>query len=210
MIDINSLKFIPLDLPYVYCDPKNIKDYMDHNSTRTEYEWTEKVQHPWNHVIVRAPTIRDRSKRIPGSGWRPDFKELFPEVVEAVEQLPYEKITYVYILEQCIEVPPHFDYTGRCSDSLLEPASYRISLLMEDQETFYICDDKECTSHRYPVFPKSTNTWAFSNKETMHGSLMPAKGKRKILLSIGHGTLDKAKHFELINQSILKYQKYIF
>jgi hypothetical protein len=209
MTNINDLKFLPLDLPYVTCDAEKIKNFMDLNSTRINYSWTEKVQQPWNHVIVRSPKFKDNTAQIPGSGWREDFKIEFPEVVNAVERLPYLKILYVYLFEQCIEVAPHFDHLGKNLNVDLEPASYRINLLMEDQQAFYICNDIECSSFTHPQFPLYTNTWVFSNKETMHGSIMPENGKRKILLIIGSGVLDESLHLELLKKSFIKYQNFI-
>jgi len=208
MIKINDLKFLPLDLPYVKCDPNKIKKFMDANSTRTNYSWTEKVDQPWNHVIVRSPKFRDKEIQIPGSGWLKDFRLEFPEVVDAVENLPFLKISFVYLFEQCIEVRPHFDHLGKNPNTFLEPASYRINLLMEDERAFYICNDKKCTSFTHPQFPRDTNTWTFSNKDVMHGSLIPETGKRKILLIIGNGVLDEGKHQALLEKSFIKYQNF--
>lgn len=209
MNEINNLNFLPLDLPFVVCDPAKIKNFMDKNSTRINYSWTEKVDQPWNHVIVRAPQFKDKTSQIPGSGWRSDFKLEFPEVVIAVENLPYIKISYIYLFEQCIEVKPHFDHLGKNPNTFLEPASYRINLLMEDDEAFYICDDVNCTSFTHPKFPKETNTWVFSNKEVMHGSIIPKIGKRKILLIIGNGILNDELHYELLKKSYNKYQNFV-
>jgi hypothetical protein len=201
--------YAPLDVPYVHCDSDNIKRYMDKRSSRTDYSWTEGIDQPWNHVIIRSPRVPTLDTEIPGSGWRPDFKRQFPEVVAAVEQLPYNSIAYVYLFEQVIPVKPHFDHVGKNENTHLEPASYRITLLMEDTEAFYICDDETCTTYSHPRYPSDTNTWAFSNETRPHGSLLPKLGTRKILLIIGGGVLDEDKHFELLKRSYAKYSEYI-
>jgi len=133
---------------------------------------------------------------------------LFPEVVTGVERLPFKSILYVYLFEQVIDVLPHNDHVGKNPNQHLEPASYRITLLMEDKETFYICNDSQCTSYTHPQYPIDTNTWAFSNDTVPHGSILPTNGKRKILLIIGGGVLDESKHNQLIEASYQKYHDY--
>ncbi len=205
---LNNIKFLPLDLPMAICDPDKIKNYMDRKGKRTDYDWTKKINDPWNHVVIRLPELTHSIDEIPGSGWRADFKRTFPEVVKTVESFPYTEIKYVYILEQVIDVIPHLDYASKNPLLHLEPATYRITLLIEDGETFYCCKDKDCTDTVFPVFPEDTNSWVFSNKEFMHGSIIPKNGKRKILLAVG-GTLDESRHFELLSRSADKYIKFI-
>ena len=206
---MNNLIYLPLDVPYVECDSEKIKKYMDKRSSRVNYTWTECIDQPWNHVIVRSPAIQPKDGEIDGSGWRHDFKNLFPEVVAGVERLPYTSISYVYLFEQVIDVKPHHDNVGKNPNEHLEPASYRITLLMEDQETFYICNDIECSTYTHPRYPSDTNTWAFSNNSVPHGSVLPKDGKRKILLIVGGGTLDVSLHKELTNKSYEKYKDYV-
>ena len=206
---MTRVTYTPLDVPYVECDGDTIKRYMDKRSSRTDYSWTEDIDQPWNHVIVRSPRVPVLEDEIPGSGWRPDFKRLFPTVVSAVESLPYTSISYVYLFEQVIPVKPHYDHVGKNSNTHLEPASYRITLLMEDEEAFYICNDTECSTYTHPRYPTDTNTWAFSNETRPHGSLMPKQGKRKILLIVGGGVLNENVHNELLNRSIAKYSDYV-
>jgi hypothetical protein len=206
---MNNVKYLPLALPRVECDSTQIKNYIDNRGSRVNYSWTECVDQPWNHVIVRAPVIKSKDGEIPGSGWRPDFKKTFPAVIDAVERLPFTSIKYVYLFEQIIDVKPHHDNVGKNPYEHLEPASYRITLLMEDQETFYICDDFQCTTFTHPRYPTDTNTWAFSNNSVPHGSVLPRGGKRKILLIIGGGVLDEAKHKALIADSYQKYKDYV-
>jgi hypothetical protein len=210
MIKLNDLKFLPLDVPYVHCDHEKIKNFMDQESTIVDYEATKEINDPWKHVIIRSPLIKRKKELIPGSGWRKDFQLLFPEVVDAVEQLPYSKISYVYLFEQHIHVKPHFDSIGGDNNKLLEPASYRINLLIEDVETFYLCNDEKCESYTHPTFPKESNTWVFSNKHFKHGSILPKQGKRKILLIVGNGILDVEKHKALLLKSYEKFKDYTF
>jgi hypothetical protein len=207
--DIHKLNFLPLDLPYAECNPNDIKDYMGKNGSRTSYDWTEKINNPWNHVVVRIPERRPSNGEIIGSGWRPDFKRRFPKVVEVVELMPYEKINYVYIMEQVIEVLPHYDYASKNPYDHQEPATYRISLLMEDSKSFYICENDTCEIRRHPLFPSETNCWVFSNKNFKHGSTVPSNGYRKILLAVG-GILNEKKHYELLESSYDKYHNYSF
>lgn len=205
---LNDIKFLPLDIPLAECDPDKIKNYMDRKGKRTNYNWTEKINDPWNHVVVRLPELTPSNGEIPGSGWRADFKRTFPEVVKTVESFPYTEINYVYILEQVIDVIPHLDHASKNPFLHLEPATYRITLLMEDLNTFYFCKDKDCSHIQFPVFPEDTNSWVFSNKEFMHGSFIPRNGKRKVLLAVG-GILDEKRHFELLERSVDKYMKFI-
>jgi hypothetical protein len=205
---LNDIKFIPLDLPYANCDSDKIKNYMDRKGKRTDYNWTKKINDPWNHVVVRLPELAPLAGEIPGSGWRADFKRTFPDVVSTVESFPYTQIDYVYILEQIIDVEPHLDYASKNPYSHLEPATYRITLLIEDTNTFYFCKDTECNHKKFPVFPEDTNSWVFSNKEFMHGSFTPKNGRRKILLAVG-GILDENRHSALISRSEDKYKNFI-
>ena len=205
----NDINFLPLDLPFASCDPKSIKSFMDTRGKRTDYLWTKQVNDPWRHVVVRVPEIEPLSDEIPGSGWRIDFKKRFSDVVKVVEMMPYNRIDYVYILEQIIEVKPHLDVASKNPLEDLEPATYRITLLMEDDETFYICNDNKCNEIIYPTFPKETNSWVFSNKNFMHGSKLSEKSARKVLLAVG-GELNLEKHIELLNQSYTKYSMYAF
>lgn len=208
-MNIRDINFLPLDLPYAHCDSFEIKKFMDLKGKRTDYDWTKKINDPWNHIVVRIPGKNDFTNEIPGSYWRPDFKKKFPDIIKVVEMMPYQKINYVYLLEQIIEVNPHFDVASKNPLEDQEPATYRISLLMEDQETFYICRDQQCKTMSFPMFPKDTNSWVFSNKNFMHGSKLSTKNLRKILLAIG-GILDENKHNELLLKSYQKYHKYIF
>jgi hypothetical protein len=208
-ISLNDLRFLPVDVPYAKCDSQKIKQFMDSESVRVNYPWTEKINQPWNHVIVRDPSFNEIKGIIPGSNWRSDFYYEFPEVVNTVENLPYQKISYVYLFEQCIEVKPHFDVVGKNFNEALEPASYRINLLMEDEQAFYICDSEAGDTYSHPRFPPDSNTWVFSNKKFMHGSLIPESGKRKILLVIGKGILNSEKHLKLLENSYLKYKNFI-
>jgi len=203
----SNINFVPLDLPYAYCDPVDIKKYMDYKGKRVEYDWTKQIDHPWNHVVVRLPSLSPEQGEKPGSGWRPDFKKRFPEVVRVVEMMPYDTIQYVYLLEQVIGVEPHIDYASKNPLEQYEPATYRISLLMEDLDAFYFCSNAECSTHNIPVFPKETNSWVFSNKHFKHGSVMPKLGKRKVLLAVG-GMLNDIQHFDLLEKSVAKYSQY--
>lgn len=210
MNDVTELRFLPLDLPYVECDSKKIKQYMDTNSVRVDYNATNEINNPWNHVIIRSPLFKRQRNTISGSGWRDDFKNEFSHVVQSVENLPYSKISFVYLFEQCIDVKPHLDSVGGDANKSLEPASYRMNLLFEDENTFYICDNDKCTNFSYPSFPKDSNTWVFSNKKYKHGSILPKGKKRKILLIIGNSILDHQKHFELLERSYKKYSQFTF
>jgi hypothetical protein len=209
MTNLNNIRFLPLDIPYVKCDSNKITEFMDNESTIVDYEATKEINNPWKHVIIRSPLIKRNRELIPGSGWRKDFSLLFPEVVQAVESLPYMKISYVYLFEQHIDVTPHLDSIGGGKNKFLEPAAYRINLLMEDTETFYLCDNVECTSYTHLKFPENTNTWVFSNKKFKHGSNLPKHGKRKILLIIGNGILDSEKHMDLLLRSYNKYKNFV-
>jgi hypothetical protein len=205
-MNLKDINFLPLDLPYASVDSQKIKSFMDHKGKRTNYYWTESINHPWNHVIIRNPIISPEQHEIPGSGWRPDFKKKFPEIVNLVEQFPYKNINNAYILEQIIEVDPHFDYASKNPNVQLEPATYRVTLLMEDFETFYICQENQIV---HPNFPKETNSWVFSNKKYMHGSKLSKNNSRKVLLCVA-GTLDEEKHWSLLEKSYKKYKNYAF
>lgn len=209
MNKLNDAIYLPLDIPYVNCDSDKIKKFMDKRGSRVDYPWAEDIGQPWNHVVVRSPLIPVTVGEILGSGWRPDFKKIFPEVVDAVEKLPFTSMACVYLLEQIIDIEPHTDYMGKNSMDHLEPASYRITLLIEDEETFYMCDDLECSTYQHPRYPSDTNTWVFSNRLKPHGSILPKEGKRKIILIIGGGVLDEALHNELLKKSYEKYSDYI-
>jgi hypothetical protein len=204
-----NLNYLPLDLPYAKSDSDLIKYYMDKNGKRTNYTWTKQINDPWNHIVVRIPNTKSDFGEKPGSRWRSDFRNMFPDVIKVVEMMPYDKINYVYILEQLIEVSPHFDYASKNPMEHMEPATYRISLLMEDTESFYICNDSDCTSTTIPVFPVETNSWVFSNRFNKHGSLMPKNNKRKILLAIG-GDINENEHYDMLSKSYDKYSEYSF
>lgn len=206
---IKNVIYLPLALPYVQCDAEKIKKFIDKRGTRVDYPWAADIGQPWNHVVVKSPLIPETAGEIPGSGWRPDFKKIFPEVVAAVESLPFTSMVCVYLLEQIIDVKPHTDYMGKNSIDHLEPASYRISLLNEDYETFYMCNDVECTTYQHPTYPEDTNTWVFSNRSKPHGSITPSQGKRKIILIIGGGILDETRHLKLLEESYKKYSDYV-
>lgn len=209
-MNLNDLNFVPLDLPYANCDSNDIKQFIDARGKRTNYDWTKQINDPWNHVIIRSPSIVPKEHEIPGSGWTAEFRKKFPEVINVVELMPYKEINYVYILEQIIEVQPHFDVVSKNPNDFLEPATYRITLLLDDINTFYICNDNDCKKITHPVLPKETNSWVFSNKNYKHGSkLSSIKDARKILLAVS-GKLNPTEHNLLINRSINKYREYVF
>ena len=208
MNDFGHINFLPLNLKAAEVDPDKIKRFMDKRGSRVDYYWTKQINDPWNHVVVRSPNIAPESHEKIGSGWRPDFKKLFPDVVRLVEEFPYDKINYVYLLEQIIEVDPHFDFASKNPNIELEPATYRVTLLMEDTETFYLCNSTESNNRVHPQFPSDTNSWVFSNKNFMHGSILSNKNLRKVLLAVG-GDLNIKEHFELLRSSYDKYNRYI-
>jgi hypothetical protein len=138
-----------------------------------------------------------------------EFLTLFPDLYDQIlEYIPYSNIWRIRFFSSHAEVPFHRDH----SKFIDFPGAFRI--IMHDENPMSSlklidCPFKEQIQGRPFVIPrlKETNSFAWNNLRTKHGSNFNTK-YRKIIAILDYGKIDVKKYMDLMNRSISKYQKY--
>lgn len=134
----------------------------------------------------------------------PGVKELFPELLEVLNVLPYKQILGACISLHTNYLAPHNDDVDTNFPS--SPERYNILLSPHyDQDSFFIC--KELDGPRdYPTILKEYPVYAFNNKDIYHGA-DPVLDQRVIMIC--SGIIDEEKHQALIERSAEKFKDYV-
>ena len=211
-MDIKQLKFLPLDLP-IFEHSEEI--YKNFKPIRTHTNWD-----------VEPVTIGDQS--LPLGNRRP-LGDTHPKLVEYIQKyLPFDNIYNLEIfrvLPSCMEIKEHVDNsylvgdTNSGNDNMhitpefmehqldTEPCGYRI-MLYGDRTSLYYRINGDIT---YTDLPESTNSYVLQTYNSPHGVNISDIDHGEFLRTVVFilGNVNKEKHFELINRSIIKYEKYI-
>lgn len=141
---------------------------------------------------------------------QPDFLTLFPDILKRIENdFPFKNIKRIRLWSSIGLVPPHRDHTKFVD----YPSSFRISLYDENsRSTLWL---KDCLPEEKIISPfefnlpnlDSTNSFVWNNLRTKHSSVF-VRGKRKIIIILDRHELDIDRYHDLMERSILKYEKF--
>lgn len=190
-----DLAYTPINLPYVKAN--NEDEFLQYFDERKDIVVSSNYGiTPWHGICIFSASgvVPEKYDRSPAAF---DFPEKFPEIWRGCLNLPFKEITLAHMWEQYKSVPTHHDPFNPG-----HMVSYRIKFI--DKSTvpsFYFCGYN--LEKKYLNLPEDTNTFAFSNKQIMHGADMP--NNRKIMLWC-YGIIDQEKHEKLIENSIEKYK----
>lgn len=209
--NLTDYVFVPIDVPKIDFDRTELCAWFDSKKAEVDkerYDFIKPIDFPWNVVQIRPDWLKPKADEIPGSGWEPEFIERFPNFKEVIENLPFDKIIRVYILEQFKEVLPHKDVSKE-KDPLLGPSTFRCPIVFDEPgSTFYFIKDSDPAAEIYPSFPDNHPYWFCMNNYTAkHGSHPPSLGKRKLMLCIW-GEVNVTKFVNFISDNISKYSEY--
>ena len=91
--------FVPVAVPKLELDREKFLAFYDANKVACVDEITAPLNHPWN-IVWAKPIDQD---------WTDDIKREFPQIIEAVNNLPLSEINNVALLENHSEVKAHCD-----------------------------------------------------------------------------------------------------
>lgn len=137
----------------------------------------------------------------------PEMRELFPEIFDGLDRLPFVRTPPFMIWSSIRTVYPHRDQT--CWEDL--PTSFRVKLFDENPaETLYLmCDPTENLS-RQQLFILPTikhNVFGWNNLRTKHGSSFNA-AYRKGLLIVSPSKLDLERYENLLERSLQRFGRF--
>ena len=140
---------------------------------------------------------------------RPEFTTLFPNFIERLLlDFPFKQINRIRLWSSKSPVSAHRDQTKFIDF----PGGFRISLYDENfRSTLYLKEnlpDEPITSPFQFNIPnlKETNSFVWNNLRTKHSSAF-LSGRRKILIILDRNDLDIDRYHDLMERSILKYEK---
>jgi len=152
---------------------------------------------PWD-FYQNKQTWKDFSEEYNETKWSPAFVESFPQLVDAIKQLPFKQLSFVGWMAQFGPYAPHVDSPD--VNNPTEPRRYNILLTNPKHNTFYFWDGENKIPQpevdpRYPIF-------AFNNSDIKHAT-NPITGFK---LAVGiMGVIDEEKHIALIERSLAKF-----
>jgi len=130
--------------------------------------------------------------------YHPEFKKLFPNIIDAIKQLPFKELTGASVKIQYGPTFAHRDDLHSIEDTdLKEPK--RITMLLTEFSTLWLETDRKFYPKVTPGYP----IYAFNNSDCKHGSDF-VEGKIRMILDTA-GILDSKNHSELIRRSIAKF-----
>jgi hypothetical protein len=213
-----EILFTPLDIELVLPDEQKIIDWVvEHRIKDTDYN---QYQINWNiHCPIMScfpipnwqssTAIIELDKhihRLHNSNkiyWHPGFKETFPEIAAALEQLPFKEFTVAIIQTQLGCIQPHQDDLDDYANEVNEPRRFFIHLTDPTRTTLFLANDKDGTGKITPRIDPAWPCYAFNNDTSYHGA---DKGDRVRMIINTAGIIDPVKHKELIERSIKKFK----
>jgi len=195
---MKKLLWCPIDLPKFPSSNKLIEYFGNNNN-----KW-----YAWNIAKLTAEVSDDQGINPYSKTQLISELQLFPEIVEWIENLPYKSIRNVKLNRQIKDVSQHCDFTNPNKDLNLwennnsnEPSGYRVILTGKRQNGLYVVsNDKRI----YCNMPEETDTYVLTQTVGSHGVLEDAN-RWTIYL---HLEIDKDEHEKLLKKSLAKYKEY--
>jgi hypothetical protein len=192
-------------------------DWHDSNKDRLDNLGAEALRQPWIASKIRdfdfnlkSPTLAKTV--IPGNPWNSDFIMRFPELVTIFNNLPFQRIERILLLQNTKFCDSHNDQSKFLySDNHIEPCNYRLTLRDSKKSRGFFVQPKPFNSWGTQHAIKNQNLplvhwnakpgywWVLNNFCCQHGSDWQ-EGDDKVILSI-QGTPDPEKHLALLKDS---------
>lgn len=213
-----EILFTPLDIELTLPDEQKIIDWVvEHRIKDTDYN---QYQINWNihcpimscfpiedwqssNAIVELDKHIHRLHNSNKIYWHPGFRETFPEIAAALEQLPFKEFTVAIIQTQLGYIQPHQDDLDEFANSITEPRRFFIHLTNPSETTLFLCNDKEGNGKVSPKIDPKWPCYAFNNDTAFHGA--DKKDKVRMIINTA-GIIDPVKHKELIDRSVEKFK----
>ena len=215
MLSRNNLKMVsyidiePLSQPVI----DRLLEWHDNNKAIYNTQSTMELGYPWNHSIIRAKSGHEHINMVPldygivGSRWNKEFVDMFPEIVEHFNNLPFDAISAIVLLETVKECPAHMDASklDNYRDVTLEPCNYRMTIRHSNSPGFWVAPLDESrwgirwmldSSVKMEWAPEIGRWWALNNHVNSHGSHWE-QGDKKVIVSV-QGTPNSEKHKALL------------
>jgi len=199
--------YVPLDIAKFAFDRDQLLDFFERRKTIPQYSFLKEIDEPWYALEARTKDFARAATEIAGSGWDPEFKSIFPQIVSTVESLPFEHVERVYFLEQRKEVKAHRDVSKE-EDSLLGPSTFRCPIINDEPDrTFYLTSLENPERIIFPKLPAETQWFGMNNYNARHGSFMPSAGAKKLMLCVW-GRVNREAWLQLLERSVSLYSQH--
>jgi len=207
--------YTPIDIPCRVPDQSLLIDFVKNNYI-TNLKDTLGYTSLLAGLVTRYPVTdwRDANSVFSGTSYEmyeeyalnyaPGVTDLFPELVEILQALPYKQIIGAGLNLHTTYLPPHKDD----DDVNLPTSPERYNVLLTPhygQDSFFLC--KEINGIRtYPTILENYPIYAFSNRDVYHGADNVLDDR---VIMICSGVIDEVKHQALIKHSADKFKEYI-
>jgi len=215
MLGKNNLKMVS----YIDVDPlsqtviDSLLEWHDGNKELFNADATKQLGYPWDHSTIREQyghdhlNMIDLGYGIPGSKWNQGFVDKFPALVDYFNNMPFDKISAIVLLETIRECPAHVDQSklGNYKDVTLEPCNYRMTIRQSNSLGFWVSPMNESrwgirwmldSSIKMLWTAEVGRWWVLNNHVNSHGSYWE-HGDRKVIVSI-QGTPNTERHKALL------------
>jgi len=200
-----DMVWTPIDLPRLEIDMDHVTDMAEDDSLQRYYYHTKNV----GPLIFLKPNQCGMAGEDPE--WYDFAKKELPDVIDYVEQLPFETIHQAFFLQAPKAIPAHYDEELGMADVLKRQAPshlhFRWSKVTDwRNEHFYMTKDSDATQI-YPMLPPETNAFAYDGAVYEHGVDRGFNMRDRMQLVV-HGVYDLPKWHEILENSWQKYKEY--
>jgi hypothetical protein len=175
------------------------------------------LQKPWLGSRIRDFKENFKSPMevvdgIPGNPWNSDFVNRFPDLVKIFNNLPFDRIEKILLLQNNKFCQSHNDQSSFLYDDIAtEPCNYRLTLRRSTASEGFFVQPKPVESwgsanallfrglRRFFWDARPGHWWTLNNFCCQHGSDWK-EGDDKVIISI-QGTPNREKHLELLKNS---------
>lgn len=183
----------------------------DYRTVTDAYDMNTLYDNSTEHLVDKQQQIlidsTTNSKHVGYFYFERDFDIEFPELVEAIKQLPFQYLTGAFLLMTGINREsklhkdpfPLRDYP--LSITSAEPSRYNIQLNHFDDSKFFL-QESEGSEKIYVKVTPEYPCFAFNNSDYYHGADSSDTHRLQILL---YGILNEEHHQKLIKHSIEKF-----
>lgn len=200
-----DMVWTPLALPYLNLDIDHVNEIKNDQNKKKDFYETENV----GTLLFLKPN--DCGQPGVNNNWFDWAKQEFPDIIEYVEQLPFESIHQIFFVQSPNPIPVHYDEEKALSKLLRSQAPshlhFRWSRVTDwRNEHFYMSRDSGET-RVYPMLPPETNAFAYDGATFEHGVDKGFRYNERVQLVI-HGVYDLPKWHNLLEKSWQLYNEY--
>lgn len=200
-----DMVWTPIDLPYLDVDMDHIVSLAEDEDLKSFYYITKNVG---QLTFLKPNTCGMEGENPP---WYDFAKQELPDIIDYIEDLPFETIHQAFFVQAPKAIPAHYDEELGLSNLLKRQAPshlhFRWSRVTDwRNEHFYMTKDSDATQI-YPMLPPETNAFAYDGAVYEHGVNRGFKMSERMQLVI-HGVYDLPKWHDLLEKSWQKYKEY--